>query len=630
MKKWFVALLLFLGGLATVHAQQLVRYGYCPESLTPEDGLAQGTGKNKYVAAMIGLDPSSDPALKRLKGRKIKGVRCYLRDDYKQASQKRSFVMVCEGVPTATPVKKICNFKAGWNEVYLDQPVTIGDEKLFVGYQVFETVGAPYPLLVDGAVSVPGGCWVNLDRKGWEEKKGRGTLMIQAILEEEAEPQLERTVYAQIARHPLTLKPDEEFSAAVYLKNMSGRPVTTLSLQTLGAGDEAPVVQTVDFEPALAPYDGRMLSLNIKSGKAVGTQQEMLLNVTTVEGEEALPALAGKSLLHVTQDAFLRIPLVEEFTSQFCPNCPYMIYYVEKAREVYEGPLLYVTHHTGFQNDAFTLKNEEELCYLFGEGQPYNPAIMFDRLMMEGENNVVLPSTGEPSHLPYLSRMEELAKRPAMAEVLVDVDTVAARLNCRVHGRINSEIAAAGTPLYLTVYLVEDGLTLDKYPQQGLDVDDAPADLVQNFRHNGVIRHSFTQAVKGDALEVAGDATFSVEFPALEWNKLWKSENCQVVAFVHKKNEANLAENEVLNAGSNRYNHLITGVEDVRAEQIAPVRFRVGADRVVRTDMPVRELRVYTLGGALCAPESPLLPGVYVARAVTAGGHIAVQKLLVR
>ena len=630
MRKFLFALLIAWGFVSMVMAQNPVRYGYCPEDLSTEDGLAQGTGKNKFVAAMICLDPANDPVMQRLKGHQIKGVRCFLREDYKQEGQKRSFAMLTQGTPDATPVKKMYNFEKGWNEVYFDEPVVIGEEKLFVGFQVFEKVGSPYPLMTYGAASVPGGSWINLDRKGWESLENRGTFMIQALLDDEAASDLERCAYAQLAEHPLTLVPEDLFEGKVYFKNMSGAPVQNLVLSTLGAGDDSPHLQSVRFEPALAPYDARMLSLEVRAGKQVGTQSEIALNVVEVNGETALPAMVGKSYLYLTEDAFLRIPLVEEFTSQLCPNCPFMMYYLEKAREAYSGPLLYVTHHTGYQNDAFTFKGEENLLYLFGEGGTYNPAIMYDRLYFPSESNVVLPSSGETSLQPYLEKFNEVAQRPAMAEVLVEVDKKESQLGCRVYGRINREMAAAGDPLYLTAYLVEDGLTLDQYMQQGLDVEDAPEDLVSGFRHNGIVRRMLTKVATGDLLSVAEDASFSVDLEPVALKSSWKWENCQVIAFVHKYNEKNLADNFVLNAGSDRYNHLITGVEEVVASQQPEVGIRVGTNRKINVDVPVAALQIYNLSGGLCSADVALAPGVYVVRVVTHEGQVVVQKILVR
>lgn len=621
-----MALLTCLAGTA----QNTVRYGYCPEELGTDDMVAQGTGKNKFVEARICLDPQTDPVMQRLKGHQIKGVRAYLRDDYKQAVQKRSFVVAGKNTPEDETVKKFCNFTTGWNEVLFDEPLTIGDEKLFVGFQVYETIGAAYPLLSMRSACVPGGCWVNLGREGWTELTDRGTLLIQAILDDEAAPALGQCMYAQLANYPLTVMPDKDFRGTVYFQNITGEPVNSLTLQTHGEDDEVAHMQEVTFSEPLAPYDGRVVALNVHAGQKLGTAVPFALNVVKVNGEDAQTARPGVSNLYVTHDAFVRIPLIEEFTSQRCPNCPFMMYYLEKAREQYDGPLLYVTHHTGYLNDKFTLPNESELEYLFGDGYPFNPAIMYDRTYFPQQSAVVLSSTGEPSPQPYLDKFTEMALRPAMAEVIVDVTKTETDVAACVHGRINKEMAAASDQLYLTAYLVEDGLSIEDYPQDGLDVDGAPEDLKSTFRHNGIIRHSYTTAITGDALTVNSDATFSVDFPAAAWKSDWKWENCQVIAFVHKYNKDDITDNTVLNAGSNRYNYLINGIDGVQAESASPVRIYVGTDGRVHTLQAVRSLQVFTPSGAQCNASAALSPGVYVVRAVSQQGTATVSKVVVK
>ena len=65
-------------------------------------------------------------------------------------------------------------------------------------------------------------------------------------------------------------------------------------------------------------------------------------------------------------------------------------------------------------------------------------------------------------------------------------------------------------------YLVENGLTTDKYPQDGLDFDDAPADLKERFRHNGIKRHVFNTVSTGDLLTLDADNCFSIDYPAFQ------------------------------------------------------------------------------------------------------------------
>lgn len=627
MKKIILSILSLF--VLAASAQTVSHYGFTPDEVVAEDIQAQGTGENAYVAGMICLDPVNDPVVQRLKGQKVLGVRCYLRTDYVGKRQKFTFVMHATGTPDSIGAKTYCNFSEGWNEILFDEPVTIGDDKLFVGLQVYETRSAAYPLVSYAKAAVPGGSWINLKQEGWKEYTDRGTLFIQALLDAPGE-KFERTVYAQATDLPLTIAPAAMFDARVYFHNCSVQPVSSVELTTIGQGDCEPHVRTVSFDEPIPAYGYRHIDLPLRSGVETGAAQWLRINVTAVDGQAAQPAPTGESKVYITHDAFERIPLVEEFTSQRCTNCPFMIYYLDKAMEEFDGNVLYVTHHTGYQKDAFTLPMDEDLLYLFGSDYTYNPAVMYDRRVAKGEVAPVL-GANEASTAPYYAAISEAALRPAMARVDVEVDkTDDGQINCRVSGRINAEMAAAGHDLYLSAYLVEDGISLDdKYFQMGLDAEGAPADIMERFKHNGVKRHVFNTTTTGDLLQLDADNCFEAEYQSFQIDKSWVWENCRVIAFVHKMDKEDMTQNEVLNAGSNRLGSTASAITRPLQDATADVRFYVDAKQTLRANYPLASLEVYSLDGSK-QRVSGLLSGVYVVRYTLSDGTQGTQKVLVK
>ena len=625
MKKILLSLFAMISWAAG--AQTPVHYGYAPDNVVPEEIQAQGTGENAFVGGMICRDPA-DPVVQRLKGHQVKGIRCYLRAEYIGKRQKRTYIQHVSGTPDATATKTYCDFAEGWNELMFDEPVTIGDEKLYVGLQVYELRGTPYPLVCYAGVSVPGGSWINLKSEGWKEYSDRGTLFIQAILDDEAAPKLQNTVYAQVASAPLTIAPARMFNAKVYVHNRSAQPIESLELATIGQGDTDAHTQTINFSTPLPAYGGRIIDLPVRAGSETGASQWLELTVQSVNGAATQAAAAGRTVHYITEDAFLRIPLVEEFTSQRCTNCPFMIYYLDKAMEEFSGPVLYVTHHTGFQDDAFTQSMDADLLYLFGSDYTYNPAVMYDRCVPKGEVAPVI-GANEASSAPYAAAIAAATARPAMAEVLVDVEKSDTQISCRVHGRVNSEMAASGEPLYLSVYLVENGIPLDKYPQLGLDADGAPADIMERFKHNGVKRHVFNTVSTGDPLTLQADNTFSVDFAAANFSKAWNWDNCQGIAFVHKINKDDMTKNEVLNAGSNKLNHLITGIQTVNNGASTDVRFSTNAGGTLQANVPLRRLQIHQLDGRSVSTDMPLNSGIYVVNYTLHNGETGARKVIV-
>ncbi len=632
MKKIFLTLAFACSAL---WGQAQVYYGYSPNSAPDaSQTTALGSGENGNMCITVKLDPTSDPVMQRLKGKKLLGVRCYLRTPYEQEFDERSSVTVYEGSLEGAPTRKFVDFKEGWNDVYFDNPITISDKPLYVGYQVLEMISSPYPAVAFSPVTVPNSCWVRLGLSGkWQEFTDRGTPLIQAILEDDARSALDRSAYALVASAPLTMAPSQPASMQVYVRNFSSAPVSNMQVQSLGQGDKEPKAVDVDFSTPLAAYDGRMVNLQVAPGSEEGPSQWLSLNVAKMNGEATQTAMTGTTKHYITRDAYVRIPLIEEFTSQRCPNCPYLAYYLDMARDEFPHTALYVSHHSGFAKDAFSTKADEDLLYLFNDQEKgaFNPAITYNRSYLTGENFLMMNAHKEPSPSNYLEDLTEALNQPAMAKVLVDTKENGGQLECTVSGQVNRHLVAAGTPLYLTAYLVEDSLTTADYPQDGLDVDDIPADLVARFRHNGVIRHSFTTTSTGDRLDFDGDASFSVKFPAVTISDKWAWKNCQVIAFVHNYDPNNLHNNTILNAGGNRVNHIATGINQATAENAANVVCAfAGADRRLRTSQPVEGLVAYTLSGARVNTALPLAPGVYLVQCRQGGRLQTAQKVIVR
>lgn len=629
IKKLFSSILLVVA--LTASAQEVVRYGYAPEQMAETDMIAQGQGANGFLGGLICLDPAVDPVVARLEGHQIKGVRCYLRYDYKQARQDRTFIMHTTS-PDATPTKKICDFVQGWNEIYFDEPVTIGSEPIYVGLQVYELRGSSHPFVSYGPASVPGACWINLNKEGWTNYTNRGTLLIQAILDDEAASIVDDMVYAQVASAPQTVAPSTTFDGEVFFNNYTDETINSVELQMLGQGDEVPYTTNVIFDTPLAPHEGRNIPMEVYAGSEVGVSQWVKLTVSKFNDAEAQEAYPGITYHYVTRDAFQRVSLVEEFTSQSCVNCPFMIYYLDKAMHEYDKELVYITHHVGFANDFFTMSGEDDLVYLFGDQYSFNPAVMYDRRVFPGEIAPVIgASVAETT--PYTDAFNIVSVMLAMAEVNIDFthNEADGTLACTVSGRVNSELAASGTDTYISVFLVEDNIPVsDKYFQVGLDdtvEQGAPADLKETFRHNGVKRHAFT-AQTGDLLTLGAENDFTISYDAIAINSEWNLDNCRFVAYVHKMDKEDMTQNEVLNAAQ-KWVTAAGAVDDIVNDNDI-VRFVVNPDRTIRPMADVNSYRIYNTQGQYISAHSQLTPGMYVVSYKTIDGLSGVTKLFVR
>ena len=551
-------------------------FSYVPQNPDASEIAAQGTGENNFMQAAICLDPLTNPMVERLKGLKIKGLRIYMRADYKTSQQASNrYVFYTTGNIDNTPTKTTCKFAEGWNDILFDTPVTIGEEPLYLGAKVYETFGTPYPFVRYTKTVADGSYLVNVDNEGWKSTTTDGAWLMMAIFDDAdkaaANKALENTAFVSFTDAPLTVKPNAEVSGTLYVKNMSAKSLTSLKFEST---DLKGVTHdyTLDFSKSpIAAFDGRSLSYKIVSPSETGTSVMLTLQPTGFNNNQAATSLTSTASFYVMLDAFTRVPLVEEFTSQECVNCPFMIYYLDKAIETKRAagqPVLYVTHHSGFASDSFTQAVDKSLLYLFGAvATSYNPAVMYDRRVFTGEETPV-HSAKVAETTPYDEALDAVLQIPALAEV--NVEKSADGKTVTVSGQINRNLVNEDIPVYLTCYLIENGIPTTPFYQKGLTEEGVPSDLAETFRHNGVIRHVFTTSATGDLINVVKEGEtckFTVSYAYPDEDNLsplpvYDTDNTDIVAFVHRYDKNDLRNNLVLNANSYKLG-LADGIEPV-------------------------------------------------------------------
>lgn len=611
-----------------------VYFGYAPLDFNPEATMAQGSGKNGYAEAAITLDPQTNPVVASLTGKKITGVRCYMRTDYLQAKKRTSAINIRRGSLSADPVKNYADFREGWNEIALDEPVEITDQPIYIGPMVYETSGNPYPFVAASGGAIPGGYSISLNKEAWQTLTQRGNLLMQVIID--AQPE-DMKLAAQAAPYnlPSVVAPNSSFICGITLHNYSAVPIESAEITTVADNGETILTSDFKIDPPIAPFDSGAFEAVLPTGSMEDPAVGYSISVTSLNSKAADVSPSTPFDLHVTSNAFIKIPLVEEFTSMSCVNCPYMAYYLDIALEEFNRPYVYITRHAGFVSDLFTLPSDKELLYLFGDGATFNPAIMYDRTVRsESDTDPVYNADPNPNPLGYIEALEEAAARPGYAKILVDSEISDGEANCVVSGRIADGVDKEG--LYLCAYLIENGIpAVPPYIQSGIydAADDAPEDLVERFRHNGIVRIEFNKEALGLPLEVdPATNEFRVDFGSAPFNPEWKSENCETVAFICRVNKDDLRDNYVLNAGGTRWNRLVdsgAGVESTVSDRPG-LKVCVTPDRRITVEGDFRSLDVWSADGRHMSSASALPAGIYAVRVTLPDGSRHVSKIAVR
>ncbi|MDE5871122.1 MAG: hypothetical protein K2H22_04135 [Muribaculaceae bacterium] len=611
-----------------------VYFGFAPLDPDPETIVAQGSGKNGYSEAAITLDPQANPVVAALKGKKITGVRCYMRADYRQAKKRTSSINIRQGSLAAEPVKNYADFYEGWNEIKLDEPVEITDEPIFIGPMVYETSGCPYPFVAAPGGAMPGGYSISLNKEAWQTLSQRGNLLMHVIIDAQPED-MPLAAQASPCNVPSVVAPNSTFICDLTLHNYSATPIKAAEITTVADNGDTGFFSQFIIDPPIAPFDSRTFEVTLPTGSVEDPSVGYALVVTVLNSTATDVKPLTPFDLHVTSNAFLRIPLVEEFTSMSCVNCPFMAYYLDIALEEFNKPYVYISRHTGFVNDFFTLPSDKELLYLFGDGGTYNPAIMYDRTVRsESDAWPVYKADPNPNPLAYINALNEASDRPGYAKILVDSEISDGEVNCVVRGRIADGIDTDG--LFLCAYLIENGIPAEApYTQSGLydAPEDAPEDLIDRFRHNGIVRVEFNKEAMGCPLEVDPvTKEFRVDFGSSPVKPGWKSENCETVAFICRVNKDNLRDNYVLNAGGTRWNKLVdneAGVGSAVADS-NKVKIYVAQDRRIAVEGDFLSLDIWSADGRHMAATSALSAGVYAVSVILPDGSRQVSKIAVR
>lgn len=611
----------------SVQAYAGTYFGFAP--LDPDSTVltAQGSGKNGYAEAAISLDPASNPVVAALKGARITGVRCYMNSNYRQKNKRTSAINIRQGSIQSEPLKNYANFSRGWNEISLDSPVTIGDEAIHIGPMVYETSGNPYPFVAVPGPAFPGGYSISLDNSPWIALSERGNLLMQLVLDRDP-AEMPAAAMAAVADLPLVVAPESELPCSLSIHNFSAEEISSVTVTTVTDNGETIINRSLELPEPVAPFDSSVISTTLSTGCLESPETLYTVSVSEINGHATDLRPESSFYLHVTRDAFLRIPLIEEFTSQRCTNCPFMAYYLDIALEEFRKPYIYISRHSGFLSDFFTVPEDDELTYLFN-GYTFNPAVMYDRTVFDEGKSSPVVAARESSSAPYSEAIDKAASTPALARILVDSDIAGGKASCRVYGRIADDIPADG--LFLCAYLIENGIPAEgMYFQQGLEdaPDDAPDDLLDRFRHNGIIRASFHKTLLGDPLLTDPDSReFDVIMPEADIHDDWKMENCEVVAFICRVDKDNIRENYILNAGGSRWNEAVA-VEQISADSTQP-QISVTPDRRIVAH-GCRYMELFTLSGMKVDSSASVQPGIYIVRTISPSGTARSAKIAVR
>ena len=296
-------------------------------------------------------------------------------------------------------------------------------------------------------------------------------------------------------------------------------------------------------------------------------------------------------------DKYARKVLLEEFTTEKCPNCP------NGARQIaellfdkdYTDNVIVVAHHAGYYFDWLTTDADESLVWFYNSYQTYAPAMMFDRYPFF--TDYYSNGAGSPTPVYFMSSTADLKK---YVDKRMDVE---ANVGFEISGMFDNEetlnVEVKGdrkkvfcdTDARITVYITED-----RIPAK------SQAGGSKGYKHSHVMRAC--SSTWGDVIKWDGDSfTFDCKFKI---DPSWNKDELSIVAFVSAFDDADPTKCVVENTRSIPFS-ITNGIQDMNAD---------GTE--------VAETAYYTLDGVRTEVKSH---GMYIQKKTYTDGTVKTRKV---
>ena len=263
----------------------------------------------------------------------------------------------------------------GWNRVEFAAPyhLTADDGDLYVGYSLHQKGNVKAVSVVSPAISNTS--FVKLGDGAWTDVSDQGVLSIEALISGDKLPAYD----LGLGVSSVTPAPAEgvcalRFTAQVH--NYGLHPVKGFTL-TVQADGIAP--QSVHIAKTIASTADSTVTFVVDPKVATDEKTPWKLSLPAldegIDGNEA-------NNTSVPDYMFVRNVLIEEFTTEQCSNCPRVAGFLHTllAQPQYKDRVYAVSHHAGYYTDWLTQPCDEELTWLYNEGNSlYAPAIGYDR-----------------------------------------------------------------------------------------------------------------------------------------------------------------------------------------------------------------------------------------------------------
>lgn len=588
--------------------------GYTNGNVERKKGVRFGTADKQGMAIRISAEKAHV-----LKGTKITALRAA----FGTSTLKDIKVFVTKDLNGASiTTSSASGASTSFKEFAFSEPYIVDGEEFYVG-MTFNVLTSYKPILFDLTSDFAGSLFYALSDNEWVDvtQKGYGGLNLQMVCE--AVPEFSDLIVKPIAVEGF-VKSGDKRTLEGQIFNFGTRPAQDFSISyKVGDGKEFVSSYSTTTVNTNTTFDFSLSDAELTGEGRLPLQLNVMLNDATPEYSISDNVVATS--LFIYPEWIQKKTLIETFTGQTCGNCPAAHSILEKALVGNEDKFVVVSHHSGYQPDAFTMAEDVDFTWFYNSSSLYAPAIMFDRApYADGLASIVFE--GNDSKLVNNAMKVFPTKEPFISIQLnnkFDTSTRQGTLEVEVYTFVNPTEAEHR----LNLHLVQDDMVAT---QSGMG---------SNYVHHHVFRGCLNgtwgetiELIEGTTVKKTIEYTIPEKIISTHANKVSLEailENMQIVAFVSDAANSPL-ECVVWNSESIPVLQPADGIGELQANCALTVDV---CGQTLRLPSVGNRALVYAISGQTVASfasgESCTLPkGTYVVKVYGKNGETAVKKII--
>lgn len=535
--KHFSIILLTLLTLCGVGKAQIsgLSIGYCAGELGSNPTGFNSTTSGDQISAAIYVPADQILAYK---GNHIDEIRVGLASKLNVNNMTVWLRSSLTGSDLASATIESSDIVKGWNTLKFETPYDITDTTpgLYIGYtftqkntsKAIAVVGLPQA----NALFTKLGTTVE-----WADRSAEGTLAIEALVYGDNLPKHNLSLISMNTQKVFVVDKGT-FSASLLIRNVAQQTIS--GFDVICKVDGLSERYSAHIEESIAYGEVKEVEANFILTSITSNNPDTRTVTITIDNlnegtDEAMSDNSLQTTIQVVNHDFTRVPLVEEFTTEKCTNCPRVAAYLHHAAEDerFAGRFNSVEHHSGYYTDVYTIQADTQWEWFYDN--VYAPAIMLDRSPEYGDvaQTAVYCPTSQSQFDNYLQR--ELLKS-AFVSLKIDVkpNDTDYTLDITVSGE-RSKTDLTVNPARITVMLTETNL-----------VSTNQAGYSGEYTHVNVGRR--VNAIWGEELEWQGNNyTYHC---TLSYSPAYVKKNMGILAFIHDGDRSDKLSWEVCNSAS--------------------------------------------------------------------------------